>query len=88
MMSSSSTRRACFVLCSSLLAINGLATPVLEARDAVPDGFVAADYYPTPHGGWADDWAEAYSKAVDLVSRMTLAEKTNITAGTGFFMGW
>lgn len=56
-------------------------------RDSVPDSFVAAPYYPTPHGGWTADWADAYTKAHALVSSMTLAEKTNITAGTGYFMG-
>ncbi|KAI2615909.1 glycoside hydrolase family 3 protein [Hypoxylon sp. NC1633] len=59
---------------------------VLRARDPVPNGYVAAPYYPTPYGGWADDWSESYKKAVDLVSQMTLAEKVNITAGTGLFM--
>ena len=82
-----SPRRVCFLLVSSLLTAGGQATATLKARDAVPAGFVAAPYYPAPYGGWADDWAEAYSKAVDLVSNMTLAEKVNITAGTGFFMG-
>ncbi|KAI1135097.1 glycoside hydrolase family 3 protein [Hypoxylon sp. FL0543] len=54
---------------------------VLLARDPVPDGYVAAPYYPTPYGGWADDWSESYDKAVKLVSQMTVAEKVNITAG-------
>ncbi|KAI1761345.1 glycoside hydrolase family 3 protein [Hypoxylon sp. FL1150] len=60
---------------------------VLRHRDPLPDGFVNAPYYPTPYGGWADDWSESYEKAVDLVSQMTLAEKVNITAGTGLYMG-
>ncbi|KAF3062794.1 putative beta-glucosidase F [Daldinia childiae] len=59
---------------------------VLLTRDPVPEGFVAAPYYPTPYGGWADDWSESYEKAIKLVSQMTLAEKVNITAGTGLFM--
>lgn len=60
---------------------------VIQPRDDVPAGYVAAPYYPTPYGGWAQDWADAYSKAAKLVSQMTLAEKTNISSGTGFFMG-
>lgn len=56
-------------------------------RDAVPEGYHAAPYYPTPHGGWLDSWKEAYTKAHALVSQMTLAEKTNITSGVGIFMG-
>ncbi|CAK7204078.1 hypothetical protein SEUCBS139899_006829 [Sporothrix eucalyptigena] len=55
-------------------------------RDSVPAAYVAAPYYPSPHGGWSSDWTAAYAKAQALVSSMTLAEKTNITAGTGFFM--
>jgi hypothetical protein len=50
---------------------------------AVPEGYTAAPWYPTPHGGWTPDWAEAYAKAEELVANMTLAEKTNITTGTG-----
>ncbi|RYO78271.1 hypothetical protein DL766_007603 [Monosporascus sp. MC13-8B] len=68
----------------SLLLLAGAATAsVISVRDPLPDGYVAAPYYPAPYGGWADDWRESYTKAVELVSRMTLAEKTNITAGTG-----
>lgn len=72
----------------SLLFLAGTAasSSVLRHRDPLPAGFVNAPYYPTPYGGWADDWSESYGKAVDLVSQMTLAEKVNITAGTGLYM--
>jgi hypothetical protein len=59
---------------------------VIDNRDALPAGFVAAPYYPTPYGGWDDDWSDAYTKATALVSRMTVAEKVNITGGTGLYM--
>jgi beta-glucosidase-like glycosyl hydrolase len=59
----------------------------IEQRDRVPNGYVAAPYYPAPHGGWTSDWSESYRKASLLVSNMTLAEKTNLTGGTGIFMG-
>jgi hypothetical protein len=59
----------------------------IEKRLPVPDGYVAAPYYPAPHGGWVSDWSESYRKAALIVSNLTLAEKTNITAGTGIFMG-
>jgi hypothetical protein len=59
----------------------------IEKRIPVPDGYVAPPYYPAPHGGWTSDWAESYRKASLIVSNLTLAEKTNITAGTGIFMG-
>lgn len=32
-------------------------------------------YYPAPKGGYAASWADAYNKAYDLVSQMTLLEK-------------
>ncbi|MBE3048095.1 glycoside hydrolase family 3 protein, partial [Candidatus Bathyarchaeota archaeon] len=44
-------------------------------------------WYPSPAGGTATTWATSYSKASSLVSRMTLAEKVNITTGTGWRMG-
>lgn len=44
-------------------------------------------WYPTPLGGTAASWAESYRKAGDMVSRMTLAEKVNVTTGTGWMMG-
>ncbi|KAJ9409196.1 CAZyme family GH3 [Paecilomyces variotii] len=56
-------------------------------RDPVPAGYQSPPYYPTPKGGWVSDWAEAYAKAYDVVSNMTLAEKINMTTGTGIFMG-
>lgn len=53
----------------------------------MPASYVAAPYYPSPHGGWTGDWSASYAKAKALVEQMTLAEKTNITAGTGIYMG-
>ncbi|CAG9983231.1 unnamed protein product [Clonostachys byssicola] len=44
-------------------------------------------YYPAPYGGWAPTWSDSYTRAVTLVEAMTLAEKVNITAGTGMYMG-
>ncbi|RYC55203.1 hypothetical protein CHU98_g11000, partial [Xylaria longipes] len=58
----------------------------LDNRDPVPAGYASPPYYPAPYGGWDDEWSEAYEKAVALVSRMTVAEKVNITAGTGMYM--
>ncbi|KAI1103244.1 glycoside hydrolase family 3 protein [Jackrogersella minutella] len=66
----------------SLFFLAGTASAsVLSPRDPVPNPYVASPYYPTPYGGWADDWSESYEKATKLVSQMTLAEKVNITAG-------
>jgi beta-glucosidase len=58
----------------------------LHQRDAIP-GYGSPPYYPTPYGGWTSEWQESYARAWELVRQMTLAEKANITAGTGLFMG-
>ena len=52
-----------------------------------PPGYHVPSYYPAPYGGWVDEWKESYNKAKKLVDSMTLAEKVNITSGTGIFMG-
>jgi len=57
-----------------------------EKRDAVPSGYFSPPYYPTPHGGWIPSWKDSYDKAARIVANMTLAEKVNITSGTGFTM--
>jgi len=44
-------------------------------------------WYPSPRGGTARTWAESYKKAASMVRRMTLAEKVNVTTGTGWQMG-
>ena len=62
------------------------AAPKLCERDPVPAGYVAAPYYPTPKGGWVASWADSYAKVQAVVSNMTLAEKVNLTTGTGYFM--
>jgi len=72
------------ILLTLSVCANGAA---IEKRIDVPPGYVAAPYYPSPHGGWVADWSESYRKASLIVSNMTLAEKTNVTAGTGIFMG-
>lgn len=59
----------------------------VAARDAVPSGYVAPPYYPTPPGGWISNWTESYAKAEAVVANMTLAEKVNLTTGTGLYMG-
>lgn len=78
-----------------LVAQLAIATPVsdaepgsvhLDQRDSTAK-YSSPPYYPTPNGGWISDWAEAYEKAQQVVGNMTLAEKVNLTTGTGFFMG-
>jgi beta-glucosidase len=43
-------------------------------------------WYPSPRGGTAQTWADSYAKAEKMVARMTLAEKVNVTTGTGWMM--
>lgn len=44
-------------------------------------------WYPAPRGGTVKSWADSYKKASEMVSKMTLPEKVNITTGTGWRMG-
>jgi beta-glucosidase len=60
---------------------------IVKPRDALPSGYDSPSYYPAPNGGWAAEWADAYTKAQRVVQNMTLAEKVNLTTGTGFYMG-
>lgn len=53
----------------------------------VPPHGLSPPWYPTPLGGTVDSWAESYRKASEMVSRMTLPEKVNVTTGTGWMMG-
>jgi beta-glucosidase len=67
---------------AALLAI-GHANPVeVEARDELA---YSPPHYPSP---WmnpeADGWKEAYVKARDFVSQLTLLEKVNLTTGVGW----
>jgi len=40
-------------------------------------------FYPSPWMNGNGEWAEAYRRAVDFVSQLTLAEKVNLTTGVG-----
>ncbi len=71
----------------ALLGATSHASPATERRDSPPAGFQSPAYYPAPYGGWVEEWKESYSKAKKLVDSMTLAEKVNITSGSGIFMG-
>ncbi|KUI64454.1 putative beta-glucosidase F [Cytospora mali] len=71
---------------ASLFVVSSLGASI-GPRAAVPDGYVAAPYYPAPYTGWVSSWSDSVQKAKALVDTMTLAEKANITAGTGIYMG-
>lgn len=53
----------------------------------VPEYGQSDPWYPSPRGGTLDSWQESYKKAAELVGKMTLVEKVNITTGTGWEMG-
>ncbi|KAF7185498.1 Beta-glucosidase 1 [Pseudocercospora fuligena] len=40
--------------------------------------------YPSPWASGAGDWADAWKRATEIVSQLTLEEKVNITTGTGW----
>lgn len=63
-----------------------LAAVPAAVGDGVPAGYQSPPYYPTPKGGWLPEWAASYAKAQLVVRDMTLAEKVNLTTGTGLFM--
>jgi beta-glucosidase len=41
-------------------------------------------FYPSPWMSGQGDWADAYEKARDFVSQLTLLEKVNLTTGVGW----
>ncbi|KAI9826978.1 MAG: hypothetical protein M1819_007072 [Sarea resinae] len=55
-------------------------------RTAPLDG-QSPSWYPSPIGGTVGPWEESYRKATELVNKMSLIEKVNITSGTGWMQG-
>uniref|UniRef100_UPI003CC92269 beta-glucosidase n=1 Tax=Thermoascus aurantiacus TaxID=5087 RepID=UPI003CC92269 len=62
------------------LAVAAAAT-VASAKD---DLAYSPPFYPSPWMDGNGEWAEAYRRAVDFVSQLTLAEKVNLTTGVGW----
>ncbi|KAJ5364161.1 beta-glucosidase A [Penicillium cataractarum] len=56
------------------------AATVANAKDLA----YSPPYYPSPWATGEGEWAEAYRRAVDFVSNLTLAEKVNLTTGAGW----
>ncbi|EEH38380.1 beta-glucosidase [Paracoccidioides lutzii Pb01] len=74
--------------CSSTVADRDTChSPPLKSRQGGLRCWTSPPYYPSPVGGWVLEWEESYAKAQAVVSNMTLAEKVNLTTGTGFAMG-
>ena len=55
----------------------------LRVYKAAPKDGQSPPWYPTPRGGTVESWQKSYDKAKQMVERMTLVEKVNITTGTG-----
>jgi beta-glucosidase-like glycosyl hydrolase len=53
----------------------------------VPSDGQSPPWYPSPIGGTDQSWEEAYKKAAEMVRKMDVIEKVNITTGTGWMMG-
>lgn len=78
-----------FSLTSSLVAAvvgTTVIDPYVDAQQVVTRDTLAHSppHYPSP---WmdpeAEGWQEAYAKAKDFVSQLTLMEKVNLTTGVG-----
>ncbi|EJT71046.1 hypothetical protein GGTG_12067 [Gaeumannomyces tritici R3-111a-1] len=87
----SNCRRCCifivvFIVALWLLIGAGGAVVYKKFQEEPPYG-QSPPWYPTPQGGSTKSWASSYAKAERLVSRMTLAEKVNVTTGVGWSMG-
>lgn len=83
--------KCCLTLCSIILMIwiilgAGGATVYYKFKQAPAYG-LSPPWYPTPKGGSTSTWAASYQKAALMVQNMTLAEKVNVTTGTGWMMG-
>ncbi|KAI1635549.1 glycoside hydrolase family 3 protein [Biscogniauxia mediterranea] len=82
----------CIITCLGIFALVWIALGTggffafKKYKQAPLDG-QSPPWYPTPKGGTARSWAESYRKAGEMVSRMTLPEKVNVTTGTGWSMG-
>lgn len=83
--------KCCLTLCAVILMIwiilgAGGATVYYKFKQAPANG-LSPPWYPTPKGGSVSAWADSYKKAAVMVNKMTLAEKVNVTTGTGWMMG-
>ncbi|KAL4940745.1 putative beta-glucosidase F [Aspergillus oleicola] len=73
------------LVATGLCSLASASAANFEARDS--DEAFSPPYYPAPNGGWVSNWADAYRKAQNVVRNLTLAEKVNLTTGTGIYMG-
>ncbi|TKX18771.1 putative beta-glucosidase A-2 [Elsinoe australis] len=55
-----------------------------RALPGAQSGQTSPPFYPSPWGDGAGNWSEAYDKAREFVSQLTLLEKVNLTTGVGW----
>lgn len=86
-----SPKRCCLTVVGVVLAIwiviSGLGAFAWKKIRAPPTFGQSPPWYPSPKGGSSKNWEKSYSLAAQVVGKMTLAEKVNITTGTGWSMG-
>ncbi|KAF7562368.1 hypothetical protein G7046_g1782 [Stylonectria norvegica] len=86
-----SRKRCCATVFGVILivwaVVSGLGTFAWKRYTSRPPDGLSPPWYPSPKGGTVKQWAASYEKAADMVARMTLPEKVNLTTGTGWSMG-
>ncbi|KAF2157652.1 glycoside hydrolase family 3 protein [Myriangium duriaei CBS 260.36] len=85
-----SCRMCCCAVCGILFVIFLLLSAggywAVKVGGVPPDG-LSEPWYPSPRGGTIKEWVDSYKKASELVKKMELVEKVNITTGTGWKVG-
>ncbi|KAI9854533.1 MAG: hypothetical protein M1824_000298 [Vezdaea acicularis] len=81
-------RRKCLLISLGLLGVlvillGGGGTFLYKT--APKDG-LSPPFYPSPRGGTIPSWEESYRKAEEMVKKMSLVEKVNVTTGVGWMM--
>ncbi|KAM5349082.1 hypothetical protein ACJ41O_008905 [Fusarium nematophilum] len=86
-----SPKRCCLTVGAVVLivwaAISVLGTFAWKKIKTSPTYGLSPPWYPSPKGGTSKNWEKSYEMAAEIVGKMTLAEKVNITTGTGWSMG-
>jgi hypothetical protein len=81
------SKRACILIVVVLAAVLGAAIGggAWVYKSAPKEG-LSPPWYPTPRGGTVKKWERSYQLAREMVGKMSLVEKVNITTGTGYLI--